>query len=82
MIEIFNLAQSFKHRGLNTIEEMLDVMSKAPIDPKQTVEQLWFTFDWKAVADLNFSDRQLKNHSFYHGFRFPRESSQILSFKI
>ena len=68
------LTQSFKNRELRTVEDLLEIMSEAPMNPKQEVQELRYVWDWKAWAEKNFSDRRLKNHSFYNGFTIKRQA--------
>ena len=68
------LTQVFKNSEIRTIEDLMDLIRKSPMDPKPDLHHLWSVWDFKSWADDNLSGKKLRNHSFYHGFKINREN--------
>ena len=60
------IAHSLRNSEVKTREELIKLISDAPIDPQPDVKYLHYTYDWRSFISQNFSPQKLKYHSYYH----------------
>ena len=77
MDQLFSiLAQTLKGKEVSTLDELVEVMESAPIQPKPVVNVLYFISDWKKFVEPKLSKEKLSNHSGYHCFKVSKEVSK------
>ena len=59
-------------------DDLIKKLQNAPITPKAEVEELLYTWDWRAFVTPNLTERNLQNHSFYHSFFVKKENGSAL----
>ena len=59
-------------------DELIKKIQQAPIIPKPEVRELLYTWDWRLFVQPKLSDRDLKNHSFFHSFNLKKEKAGVL----
>ena len=56
-----------------TVDQLKEIILKAPISPKPDVRHLWYIFGWRDYIIDHLSDQQLKNHSRFNSFLISQE---------
>ena len=75
--QIFSiLTQEFKTE-IKSLDELLEKMRSAPIEPKPVVESLLYIWDWKSFCEQHLSEKELKYHSYYHSFQVIKEDEVV-----
>lgn len=59
-------------------DELMKIIRDSPITPPPVVDHLWYTWDWRKFITPHLTEKMLKNHSFYHSFRFKKEKGVTL----
>jgi hypothetical protein len=71
------LAKLFKESEIKCIDELVEIIKKAPVVPPNAVcSNLFYIFDWKNFIKNNFANTPLEYHSFYHSFKISSEDGQ------
>ena len=71
------LTQEFKKSEIKTVEELFEKIENSPISPKPHCESLQFTWNWRDYIQGYLTEKKLKNHSFYNGFKVEKENGQV-----
>ena len=71
------LCQELK-KEIRCPDELIRIIRDSPIIPTPVVDNLWYTWDWRQFITPLLTERMLKNHSFYHSFRFKKEKGVTL----
>lgn len=73
MDQLFSiLASEFKDKEIRTVEDLFYYISEAPIQPKPSVEDLEYIWDWKTIVEPLMTGH-LINHSYPHAFQVKKE---------
>ena len=59
------------------MQELINKIKSAPINPVPEVKQLLYTFDWKSFIEPNLSNPSLKNHSNFGAFQIKKENGLV-----
>ena len=71
------LANELKKEDILTIEELVAIISSAPLEPSAICNRLMYIYDWKEFIEDKLSSPQLKNISKYNSFQFVSEDRAV-----
>ena len=71
------IAQTLKGREISTLDELVETMKSAPIQPSPVVNILYYITDWKKYVEPILSKEKLSHHSGYHCFKVNKEESKV-----
>ena len=75
------LAQTLKGCEVSSLDDLVDKLKCAPIQPKPNVKVLYFISDWKKFIEPKLSRERLSNHSGYHCFKISHEEEGKVCFR-
>ena len=82
MDQLFSiLAQALKGTEVSTLDELVDILKSAPIQPVPSVKVLYFISDWKKFVEPKLTKERLSNHSGYHCFKISEEEDCKVCFR-
>ena len=70
------LTEEFKSE-IQTVEDLIAKIERAPISPKPKVHRLFHTWDWKSFVEPLFTNTLLQNHSGYNAFQIKSEQNLV-----
>ena len=77
MDQLFSIvAQALKGKEISTLDDLVEAMETAPIQPAPLVHVLYYISDWKKFVEPKLSKEKLAHHSGYHCFRICEEGSK------
>ena len=59
------------------MDELVNALRMAPIQPKPLVKVLYFISDWKKYVEPKLTKEKLANHSGYHCFKITDDDSKV-----
>ena len=59
------------------MDDLIEVLESAPIQPIPLVHVLYFISDWKKFMETRLTKERLSNHSGYHCFKVSQEDSKV-----
>ena len=69
------LAETFRKNNIKTVEDLVWLIEKSPINPQPKVKFLDYIFEWKGHI-LHQMAAKLKNHTVPKAFMFTKENSE------
>ena len=75
MDQLFSILSSEFKKDIVTVDQLIEIMKKAPIEPKPDVESMLHINDWRGFMDGKLY--ALQYHTRYNSFKFTKEEEEV-----
>ena len=76
--QLFSILCRVLRSEIRCPDDLIRVITEAPVIPKPEVEELLYIWDWRGYITPKLTEKSLKNHSFYHSFQLKREDGRAV----